>query len=138
MSIAENKAIARRLIEQFWNSRDLSVLDELLRPSGLVCVYGGENIVGSAEQWKGWLGAWMAAFPDLHFVVEDLIAEDDKVVIRMTFRGTHLGEFWDTPATGRMIEVSEMLILRIVDGKIVEAWEEYNELGQRRQMGIIN
>ena len=80
---------------------------------------------------------WRTAFPDFRFEVADLIAEGDKVVARVPFTGTHRGQLMDIAPTGRTVRVGEILILRIADGKIAEAWEEYDELEMRRQLGVL-
>jgi predicted ester cyclase len=78
-----------------------------------------------------------AAFPDWHRTIEDIIAEGDKVVIRFTFRATHKGEYQGVPATGKQVKETGILIFRIASGKIVEVWEEADELGFMRQLGAI-
>jgi predicted ester cyclase len=83
---------------------------------------------------RSFVEAWNTKDLD-RFELLDLVAEGDKVVARMPFRGTHIGPILDLPPTGRSVHVSEMVIFRIVDGKIVEAWEEYDEAGMRRQLG---
>jgi predicted ester cyclase len=78
-----------------------------------------------------------AGFPDLHFTVEDQIAEGDTVVTRWTARGTHRGKFQDIPATGREIRLAGTDIDRIIGGKVVECWAHVDELGLMRQLGAI-
>ena len=78
-----------------------------------------------------------AAFPDLQVTVEDLIAEGDKVVGRITAKGTHKGEFMGTPATNKQISIQEIDIARIAGGKIVEHWGLEDSLGLMQQLGMI-
>ena len=78
-----------------------------------------------------------AAFPDVHYTVEDQIAEGDKVVVRYRFRGTHLGAFQGMPPTGKQVTYTGILIYRIVDGKIAEQWTEFDLLGFLRQLGVL-
>ena len=80
--------------------------------------------------------AAFAGFPDLTHTVEDVIADGDKVVVRMTNRGTHKGEFNGVPATGNAIEISAMLITQVIDGKVVEAWVDGDLLGLMQQLGM--
>ena len=77
------------------------------------------------------------AFPDLQVTVDDLIAEGDKVVARITAKGTHKGEFMGTPATNKQISMQEIHICRIAGGKIVEHWGLEDSLGMMQQLGMI-
>ena len=81
---------------------------------------------------------YKTAFPDLNATVEDVIAEGDKVVTRVTFRGTHQGEIEEFgPPTGRQVEIKGISISRIEGGKIVEDWDSYDDLGVMRQLGLV-
>jgi predicted ester cyclase len=78
------------------------------------------------------------AFPDIHFTVEDLIAEDDKVVVRVTFRGTHQGIFMGIAPTGRQVTGIGVELARLADGKIVEeGWHCYDLLHLLEQLGVV-
>ncbi len=79
----------------------------------------------------------IAAFPDINFTIEDMVAEGDKVVARWTLRGTHLGEFIGIPPTGKQVAVSGVIIHRLAGGKIVEDWALRDSLGLMRQLGLI-
>jgi hypothetical protein len=78
-----------------------------------------------------------AAFPDLHIDVEDMIAEGDKVVARVTASGTHQGEFMGIAPTGNRVEFSAIDIARIAEGKIVEHWSNSDQLGMMQQLGVM-
>jgi predicted ester cyclase len=77
------------------------------------------------------------AFPDLHGTIEDQIAEGDKVVMRMTYRGTHQGELMGIPATGKPVTMTFISINRIAEGKIAEGWVNFDALGMMQQLGVI-
>ena len=79
----------------------------------------------------------MGAFPDLHVTVEDLIAEGDKIVGRVTLTGTHQGELLGIPATGKKVAFSEIHIVRISNGKAVEHWEIADIMSMMQQLGVI-
>jgi steroid delta-isomerase-like uncharacterized protein len=81
--------------------------------------------------------AFFTAFPDMHWVVEDLIAEGDKVVSRYTVRATHRGDFMGVPATGKVVTYTGILISRFAGGKFVEEWESLDMLGLMQQLGAI-
>jgi len=77
------------------------------------------------------------AFPDIKFTIEDMIAEGDKVAVRLTFSGTHRGEFLGIKPTGKRITVPEISIWRIVSGKFVEEWGFSDRVGAFQQLGVI-
>lgn len=78
-----------------------------------------------------------AAFPDLHFTIEDLVAEGDKVVYRYSATGTHKGDLGDIKATGQTVTITRMVIFRILNGKVQEDWEQTNMLGPMQQLGVV-
>jgi steroid delta-isomerase-like uncharacterized protein len=79
----------------------------------------------------------LGAFPDLRVSVEDMIAEGDKLVIRNTVTGTHLGDFRGLPATGKAVRYAEMFVFRFADGRVAEIWGVVDALTQLRQLGAI-
>ena len=78
-----------------------------------------------------------SAFPDFHMAIEDLIAEDDKVVGRFTQTGTHRGEFMGAAPTGRQVGFTEIAIVRIAGGKVVESWFQPDMLSLYQQLGLV-
>jgi predicted ester cyclase len=136
MSAEENKAVIRTFVEA-WNSGDLERLGELMDEKCALTV-GGQTFACGPSVTREIAAHWRNGFPDYHFHLEDLIAEGDKVVARMPFTGTQTGPVLDIPPTGRNVRVSEIVIFRVVAGKIVEAWEEYDEIGMRRQLGVLS
>ena len=133
MSEESNKDVVRSFVDA-WNTKDLDRFDALMAESCQLTV-GEATISCSPAATRAIAAQWIAAFPDYRFELLDLVAEGDKVAARMPFRGTHFGPILDLAPTGRSVHVSAMVIFRIVDGKIVEAWEEYDEAGMRRQLG---
>lgn len=127
-----NKLIVRRFLDEVWNAARLDVADELVHP-----LY--ENNEGQGpEAVKRNVRAFRTAFPNLHDTIEQLIAEDDFVVARITRRGTHLGTFRNAhEASGRGVAFSELCIWRIEDGKLREGWFASHELSLRKQIGVI-
>jgi predicted ester cyclase len=78
-----------------------------------------------------------AAFPDMYHVVEDTIAEDDRVVVRFTIHGTHTGNFMGIPPTGRRIDVTANILLRVVEGKVAELRGVFDQVGLMQQLGVM-
>jgi len=83
------------------------------------------------------IGAFRTAFPDIHWVIEEMVGESDKVFSRFTWHGTHHGEFLGVPATGRQISVKDMVVGRVVAGKMVESRLLMDDLSMMRQLGVI-
>ena len=137
MSAEENKAVVRRFnegVRQFFQTGDLSGLDELCAPD---FVHHGPGIPPDLEGFKQLVPVFRAAFSDVEVEIEDLIAAGDRVVDRITVRGTHTGEFMGIPPSGKRWEMQEMHIARIVDGKIAERWTMVDMFGLLQQIGGI-
>ncbi len=136
MSTEENKALTRRLIEEAFNKRNLGMIDEFASPNAVDHAAPPGTPPGP-EGFKQMPGMFLNAFPDLNITIEDMIAEGDKVVGRFAFRGTHRGEFMGIAPTGKQVNVTGIEINRIVDGKFVEHWENFDELGMMQQLGVV-
>ena len=136
IALEQNKAIARRYIEELWTKGDLAVADELIA-ADFVDHSPAPGVTPDREGIKQGVTAFQTGFSDFQFIIEDLIAEGDKVVIPQTFRGTHTGEFAGAPATGKEITMTVIVILRIEGGKIVDRWANVDELGFLIQLGVI-
>jgi steroid delta-isomerase-like uncharacterized protein len=133
----ENKAIVRRfneLVEEYWRTGNADALEEVVAPD---FVHHAPGIPPDLEGLKQALPMFRAAFPDMRLTEEDVIADGDKVVDRVTVRGTHQGELMGIPSTGKQVEFTETHISRIADGKIVERWGEWDALGLMQQLGGV-
>lgn len=135
-ALDQNKRLYLRLAEEVLTNKNLALADELIAPDFREHVGGEVRRVG-VEGFKAARSRRNAAFPDWKVTVNDIIAEGDKVVARATGQGTHLGEYMGIPPTGRRIEVSWIAIYRIADGKLAEHWQQIDELGLRRQLGVV-
>ncbi|HEV8390651.1 MAG TPA: ester cyclase [Dongiaceae bacterium] len=131
----QNKARIRRVIEEVYNRGDLAVVDEVAATD--LVIHASSQDIRGREGAKQYVAAFRAAFPDLHFTIEDQIAEGDVVVTRWTARGTHRGKFQSLLATGRQIRLMGTDIDRMTDGKVVECWAHMDELGLMQQLGAI-
>jgi steroid delta-isomerase-like uncharacterized protein len=137
MSIEENKAISRRIIEEIWNKGDLAVVDELVPDNYVFHDFLGREIKGR-EGLKQYVTMVRTVFPDFHIAIDDMLAEGDKVAFRFTWRGTHKGKGeLDIPPTGKQVTVTGMAIARIVGDKEGEVWESGDSLGMLQQMGVV-
>ena len=133
MSTETNKTIIRRLLEAI-NSDNEAAFLAVLAPD-VVDHYAPPGLPPGREGWNMNRKMFRTAFPDGHWHEEDLFAEGDRVVRRYILRGTHQGEFFGIPATGKAISVSNMHIMRLIDGKIVERWGHGDDMGMMRQLG---
>lgn len=137
MSVEKNKAVVRRIYEEVWDQRDLDVAHELIAEGGLNYDTGLTAHPFGPEEMKGTVRMVTAAFPDNRHQVEDIFAEEDRVMARVTLTGTHEGPFMGIPPTGRRISVSEIHIYRLRDGKAIEHRVGRDDLGALRQLGVI-
>jgi steroid delta-isomerase-like uncharacterized protein len=134
MLIEANKALARRFIEEIANRDNLAIADELFAPD----FETRDAVVPTApgpEGVKQVFRAVRAAFPDFHETVEDVLADEDRVMVRWSTRGTHLGPFAGIAPTGKTVGWRGVFILRVKDGRFVEMWQVHDTLGLLRQLG---
>jgi steroid delta-isomerase-like uncharacterized protein len=139
MSAEENKAIARREMEELFNhTGNLDVADEIYAPDYVGHEASQPEGVHGVEGARQFAVAIRSAFPDLTCTVEDQVAEGDKVVTRWTARGTHQGETEEMgPATGKRMEITGLSMERFSEGKVAESWDNYDALGMMQQLGMI-
>ena len=129
----KNKALALRSWQLLENP---DILEEVYAPD--LVWHEPDQEVRGYEEVRNFVSMYKTAFPDLHVTVEDAIVQGDKVVTRYTVRGTHQGEIEEFgPPTGRQVELEGITIHRIEDGKIVEEWERYDNLGILQQLGLV-
>ena len=134
----QNKALARRNVEEIWNQGNLSVIDELVAPNATFhdpSVPGGKFT--GPEGFRQFVQIYRGAFPDVRITIEDLIAEGDKVVSRWTATGTHKGQFMGIAPTNKHSTVTGVNIERFQNGKVVEGWANYDMFGMLQQMGVV-
>jgi predicted ester cyclase len=135
MSTEENKAIDRRIVEEVWNKKNLALVDELVDAKLVLHAVGGPDLKGP-EGFKQFVNMQATAFPDFHITIEDMIAEGDKVVSRVTARGTNTGNFMDIAPTGKQMAITGIVISRFAGGKVVEGWLVNDALGAMQQLGV--
>ena len=136
MSIEQNKLVARRFFEDAYNTGNVDLLDQLLAPT-YVDQKAPHGTLPGPEGIKQVISMFRVAFPDLHFAIEDQVAEGDKVVTRYTFSGTQKGQLMGIPATGKHVIITGISIYRIANGKMQDAWIEYDMLGLMQQIGVV-
>ena len=135
-STSLNKSLCRTFFEELHNKQNLEIIDRLVDPN----VVSHDPFPNQAEGSKGFrdtMQLFRSAFPDMSAKINDMIAENDKVMTKLTVYGTHLGEFMGIGPTKNKIEYEEVIILRIADGKIVEHWAVADALSLMQQVGAI-
>ena len=135
MSTETNKAIVRRYFDQVLNDKRHDLAEEFLADN---IELHGSGLAPGLEVVKQWFTMFAAAFPDGHTTIEDVVAEEDRVVARTTFNGTHQGEMQGIPATGQNVSIPSITIFRLDNGKIAEGWLINDSLGMMRQLGVIS
>ena len=120
--------MVRRFIEGFLNTGDPNVADEVLAPDYIDHTPSDPKLAGR-ENVKRFVTEWLAAFPDSHTVVKDMLAEGDKVAGRWTTTATHRGRFRGASPTGERIEVEAIGIFRVANGRVAESWDKYDTPG---------
>lgn len=131
----DNKEVVRRFVDEVINSGRLAVVDELLSDDYRYHAPGME--IEGRDGIKGIFTMLRTAFPDWREEVEDLIAEGDRVVFRVTGTGTHKEEFQGIAATGEEVRIAGIDIVRLEGGRIIEHWAMFDQLGMMRQLGAI-
>jgi len=134
---AGNKAIIGRLYEEVWNQRKFEVINEIISPSHAL---QAPNVAGSAvgpDAYKRQVLRFLEGYPDLHWTIEDTIAEEDKVVACWTISGTQRGEYLGIPATNKKVSVDGITIHHIANGKIMDSYSNWDALGMMQQLGVV-
>lgn len=132
MSVEANKTIIRRFIET-WNAGDLQGITAFWSPDIIHHTRADHDLEDISASYQ----VVMQAFPDLQWQIDDIIAEGDKVVTRLTGYATHQGSFMGVPPTGKRVKCKSVDISRIADGKIVEHWGMLDELYLMEQLDLI-
>jgi steroid delta-isomerase-like uncharacterized protein len=134
---AQNKALVRRWFEEVWNKGRAAAIDEMLAPDSVVHGLGPGDLRGPAG-FKPFYSAYRNAFPDVSIQIDDIIAEGDLVAARWSATATHRGHDLGFPATGKRVQFSGMVFVRVVGDKLVKGWNSFDQLGMFQQLGAVN
>jgi steroid delta-isomerase-like uncharacterized protein len=134
-----NKALVRRWFEEVWNQGSEASIDEMVPFDGVGHGLGDseQDVLGPAE-FKPFVARFRGALPDIQIAIDDILADGDRVAVRITLRGTHTGPGLGVLPTNRNVSIQGIIILRIVDGQIKEAWNSYDQLGLLRQIRALD
>jgi steroid delta-isomerase-like uncharacterized protein len=132
---ASNRAVIQRFIEEVLNQKRLAVADEIVADDFVeLDLFPGQE--PGRQGLKDVLGAFVSGFPDMHWVIEEQIAEGNKVMTRFTWTGTHQGTFMGIPATAKPVKVKGVVIDRVVDGWMVDSRILMDTMGMLQQLGV--
>ena len=132
----QNKDFVRRWFEEVWNKGRASAVDEMLAANGVI--HGLQGEMRGPAAFKAFHAAFRAAFPDITIQIEDMVAEGDVVAVRWNAAATNKGNMPGFAATQRRIQITGMGFARIVDGRLVEGWNNFDQLGMFQQVGVVN
>ncbi len=135
MSVEENKAVVRRLLDQGWNGRKMAAFDELCLPT--FANHDPSTDVRDLAGLKQFAIEIVTAFPDAHVTVDEMIGEGDLVAKRWTFHGTHSGSFMGVAPTEKRVEFTGTTTYRVINGRIVDSWWNWDTMGVLKQLGAI-
>jgi steroid delta-isomerase-like uncharacterized protein len=135
MSIENNKVSARRFVEEILNQKNLTLVNQLIDANCVTHSTMGD--FKGPEGFKQFISPYFAAFPDMHLINEEEIAEGDKVMFRQTVTGTHQGSLLGIPPTGKKFAIQEMVVNRFAAGKLVESWALADLFGMMQQLGLM-
>jgi len=135
----ENKRLIHRWFEEVWNNGRVEAIDEMFDENGIAHGLSDdpENPIRGPQEFRPFHTVFREAFPNMMIVVEDVVAEGDKVAARCSVRAKHEGEFMGRTATQAPVEFTGITIVRIYNGKIVEAWNNFDFMQLHKQVGLL-
>lgn len=136
MTPEESKELVQRFYDEAWNANNLDVYDELVAED-FVDHQALPGLPPGREGFKQLNAMFRSAFPDVRVDVDAHAAEGDRVACRWTSTGTHQGDLFGIPPTGRKVTVSATVIYRIEDGRLAEGWISRDDVGMMRQLGVL-
>ena len=133
-----NKQLIRRWFEEVWNKGRADAIEEMFDENGVAHGLSDDpaNPIKGPREFRPFHTLFRQAFPNMIVVVEDIVAEGDKVAARCSVRGKHEGAFGERAATQAPVEFTGMVIARIDNGKIVEAWNNFDFMTMYKQIGL--
>jgi steroid delta-isomerase-like uncharacterized protein len=136
MPVEENVQLMRRWFQEVWNEGKIDTIHELLAPDAVaIGQLDDRKELRGASEFVAFVKNLRAAFPDMKIVVEDVFGMQDRVALRWSSTMTHSGNQLGIPATAKVIQITGITIARIRDGKIVEGWDNWDQLGMVKQIG---
>ena len=134
MSAETEKGLIGRFVREVFEARRPSAVDEMVADDFRSHTWGPSG--AGKEELRAATASMAEALSDVTFEVDDLIAEGDRVAVRLTASATPVAAFMGVPPSGQRYTIGEIHIFRVQDGRIVEHWHQYDQLGLMQQLGI--
>ena len=132
---AENKALIRRWFDEVWNRGSASAIDEMLANNAVV--HGLGPVLRGPAEFRPFHAAYLTAFPDMRFEVDEVVAEGDLIAARWRASGTHRGDSLGFASTGKRAQFTGLVMARVQGGKLVEGWNSFDQFGMLQQLGVV-
>jgi steroid delta-isomerase-like uncharacterized protein len=137
MSVDDNVRLMKRWFEEVWNQGRMETVYELMSPNGVARGQSEPDAeIRGPEEFESFVRRMRGAFSDTKLKVEDAFGADDRVVIRWSGEMVHTGDNLGFPATGRKVKISGISIARVVNGQVVEGWDNWDQLAMLKQLGV--
>jgi predicted ester cyclase len=134
--LEENKLVLRRFVEEVLNQKSRSAFEELVA-ADVVNHHAPPGVPTTKEGWRQNFEMFCTGFPDMHWTIDDVVAEEDRVVGRATMVATHQGSFFGIAPTQRVVRVPSIHIMKVRDHQIVEHWGNEDAVGMLAQLGVL-
>jgi steroid delta-isomerase-like uncharacterized protein len=136
----ENKQLVRRWFEEVWNKGRADAIEQMFDANGIAHGLSDDpsNPIKGPKEFKPFHTLFREAFPNMTIIIEDMVAEGDRVAARCSVRAKHEGEFRGRVGAGSPVEFTGITIVRIDEGKIVEAWNNFDFMTLHRQVGLLS
>ena len=128
--------LSRRIFDEVWNKRNLDIADELIADEFVTHDPRGTTQKGP-QGYKEFVREYTTAFPDLHFTIDDMVADESTVATRWTVTGTHRAPLYGIPATGRNVTMSGVVYSKFKNGKFVVSYSFWDSLSLMKQLGVV-
>lgn len=139
MSVEDNIQLMRRWFQEVWNEGRVQTVYELFSPDGIARGQeGAEGELHGPQEFEGFVRKIRGSFSDMQLTVEDVFGADDKVALRWSAVMKHTGDALGFPASGRTVRSRGITLVRFADGKIVEGWDNWDQLGMLQQIGALS
>jgi steroid delta-isomerase-like uncharacterized protein len=135
MTIEDNKQVVRRFVDEVFVAGRVDAVDELLAPA--FTPHTWPSVEPGRDSFKAAMRRMAESLSEVSMTIDDLIAERDRVAVRLTSHAVHSGDFMGMPASGKPYTISEIHVFRVADGQIAEHWHVADQLGLMRQLGAL-
>lgn len=131
------RELAGRVFEEMWNGKNLTLVEDLYSPHVVFHTPSQPRPLHGPTEVRGHFERILTGFPDFYTHIDEQVVQGDMSAVRFSFSGTHLGPYMGLPPTGRHIESTQIVMVRVVGGQIAEVWQEVNALRQLAQLGVL-